>query len=205
MKIPLVKFSLIFLVVLASCSKEYELDKSIFITDKDYPFLPAYTEWGYNTFGALYDREPFVNNNSRIPTKVICTGGKTSFSLKGHLGQANYYYYSSNTTPITLSFDLYGFVPGSLSNLIELNDTTIDLTNPLCKVTLTRDTVKYNVTVLNGTLNFKRAQNLIVDKQPYEIILSGTFDFQTIINNDPLSISMGRFDLGIASDNFFKY
>jgi hypothetical protein len=205
MKTQLIKFSIILLVIISSCSKEYELDKSIFIPDKDYPSLPAYTEWGYNTFGALYDREPFVNSDLKVPFKIVCTGGKTSFSLKGHIGKSSYYYYESNEKPIILNFDLLGFVPESLSNLIELNDTIIDLTNPLCKVSLTLDTVKYSLTILNGSLNFKRAQNLIVDKQQYEIILSGIFDFQALINNEPTSISMGRFDVGIANDNFFKY
>lgn len=198
-------FTFILLIISSSCSKEYELDKSIYISDKDYPSLPAYTEWGYNTFGALYDREPLVNTNYSVPTKIICTGGKTSFSLKGHLGGSEYYYYGSNENPIILNFDLLGFEPETLSDLIELNDTIIDLTNPLCKVSMASDTVNYSITVLNGSLNFKRAQNLIVDKQPYEIILSGIFDFQALINNEPTSISMGRFDVGIANDNFFKY
>jgi hypothetical protein len=205
MKTYLAKFTLILLIISSSCSKEYELDKSIFIADKDYPSLPAYTEWGYNTFGALYDREPFVNTDFSVPTKIICTGGKTSFTLKGHLGESRYYYYVSNGKPIILNFDLLGFVPESLSDLIELNDTIIDLRNPLCKVSLTVDTAKYSLTILSGSLNFNRAQNLIVDKQQYEIILSGIFDFQALINNEPTSISMGRFDVGIANDNFFKY
>jgi hypothetical protein len=205
MNTHIAKFTLIILIIFSSCSKEYELDKSIFIPDKDYPSLPAYTEWGYNTFGALYDREPFVNTDFSVPTKIICTGGKTSFSLKGHMGESRYYYYESNDEPIILNFDLIGFEPESLSDLIELNDTIIDLTNPLCEVSITLDTVKYSATVLNGSLNFKRAQNLFIDKQQYEIILSGIFDFQAIINNEPTTISMGRFDVGIANDNFFKY
>ena len=205
MKIYTSIFALILLIILCSCSKEYELDKSIFIPDKDYPGLPAYSEWGYNTFGALYDREPFVNTDLSVPVKVICTGGKTSFSLKGHMGESQYYYYVSTGEPVILNFDLLGFIPASLSDLVELNDTIIDLTNPLCKVSLTLDTIKYDLTVLNGALNFKRAQVLIVDKQQYEIILSGIFDFQTLINNEPTSVSNGRFDLGIAYDNFFKY
>ena len=207
MKTHFVRFTVILLVAIGfgSCDNEYELDKSIFIPDKDYPSLPAYTEWGYNTFGALYNREPFVNSDFSIPTKIICTGGKTSFSLKGHFGESRYYYYESDEKLITLNFDLLGFIPESLSNLIELNDSIIDLTNPLCKVSLTLDTVEYDVTVLNGYLNFKRVQYLFVDKQPYEIILSGIFDFQALINNEPSSISMGRFDVGIPSDIFFKY
>jgi hypothetical protein len=193
------------LLIISSCSKEYELDKSIYIADKDYPGLPAYTEWGYNTFGALYDRKPFVNTDFNVPAKIISTGGKTSFSLIGHLGESNYNYYATSEKPITLNFDLLGFIPESLPDLIDLNDTIIDLTNPLCKVSLSLDTVKYDLTVLNGFLKFIRAQNLVVDKQQYEVILSGIFDFQALINNEPTSISVGRFDLGIANDNFFRY
>jgi hypothetical protein len=205
MKTHLAKFSLIFLIIISSCSKEYELDKSIFIPDKDYPGLPAYTEWGYNTFGALYDREPLVNTDFNVPTKIVCTGGKTSFSLKGHMGRSSYSYYVSYEKPIILNFDLYGFLPQSLSDLLELNNTTIDLTSSQCKVSITSDTIKFNVTILNGSLTFKRAQNLVVDKQQYEIVLSGIFDFQALINNEPTSISQGRFDVGIANDNFFRY
>jgi hypothetical protein len=198
-------FSLVLLVLTCSCSKEYELDKSIFIPDKDFPGLPAYTEWGYNTFGLFYDREPFVNTDFSAPSKIICTGGKTTFSLKGHMGVSRYYYYVSDEKPMTLSFDLPGFVPGSLTDLLELDNTIIDLTDPLCKVTLTVDTARYSLEVLNGSLQFKRAQNLIVDKKQYEIILSGVFDFQALVNNEPSSFTNGRFDLGISRDNFFKY
>lgn len=204
MKINLIRITIGLVITLASCSKEFELDKSVFIPDKDYPDLPAYTEWGYNTFGALYDRELFLYNDINIPVKVINTGGKTSFTLKGHKGQSGSYYYS-NGNSMSLNFDLYGFLPASFSNMIELNDTIIDLTSPLCKVSLMVDTVKHQVVVLNGTLNFKRAQNLIVDKRQIEVILSGTFEIQALIENEPTSITAGRFDVGIGPDNFFKY
>jgi hypothetical protein len=192
------------MIIFAACSKEFELDKSVFIPDKDYPELPAYTEWGYNTFGALFDRELFLYNDFSVPAKIINTGGKTSFTLKGHKGQTGNYY-SNNVNSMSLNFDLYGFLPESFSALIALNDTIIDLTNPQCKVSLTVDTVKTQVKILNGTLDFKRAQNLIVDKQQYEVILSGTFEFQALIANEPKSITVGRFDIGIGVDNFFKY
>jgi hypothetical protein len=193
------------LIILSSCSKEYDLDRSIFIPDKDYPSLPAYSEWGYNTFGALYDRAPFVNTDYKVPAKIICSDEKTSFSLKGHVGESRYYYYESNENPIILNFDLYGFKPDSLSGLMALNDTVLNLTDPRCKVSLTLDTITYDATVLSGTLNFKRVQNLLVDKKQYEIILSGVFDFQALINNEPSTITLGRFDVGIATDNFYKY
>ena len=204
MKNNLIKVTFGFAIILASCSKEFELDKSVFIPDKDYPDLPAYTEWGYNTFGALYERELFLYNDISIPVKVINTGGKTSFTFKGHKGQSGSYYYNSDNS-MSLNFDLYGFLPASYTNLIELNDTIIDLAGPLCKVSLMMDSVEHQVVVLNGTLNFKRAQNLFVDKKQMEVILSGTFEIQALIENEPTSITAGRFDVGIGPDNFFKY
>ena len=46
MKKQLLNISLAILLFLAACSKETELQKSVFIPDKDYPSLPAYSEWG---------------------------------------------------------------------------------------------------------------------------------------------------------------
>jgi hypothetical protein len=81
----------------------------------------------------------------------------------------------------------------------------IDLTNPLCKVLVTIDTTKHEEHILNGILQFKRAQNLIVDKKQIEVILSGYFEFQALVDEEPISITLGRFDVGIGADNFFKY
>jgi len=44
-----------------------------------------------------------------------------------------------------------------------------------------------------------------VDKVLTESILSGTFNFKTFINAEPVSISNGRFDVGIGSENFYKF
>jgi hypothetical protein len=185
-----------------SCSKETELMKSVFIPDDDYPDLPAYTEWGYNTFGAYYDRELFIYNESEVPAKVVNTGGKTSFTFKGQKGSSDYSY---DYTDMSLIFDFIGFAPQSYSDLVVLDDISVDLTDPACKVSVLIDTSKYEVDILNGTIYFKRAQNLLVDKKEIEVILSGTFDFQAVIEGEPVSITLGRFDVGIGPDNFFKY
>ncbi|MBN2165234.1 MAG: hypothetical protein JW717_03055 [Marinilabiliaceae bacterium] len=74
MKGLLVFISILFL--LASCTSDYELEESIFVADSEFPELPEYSEWGYNTFGAFYDRKHFVSNNSEVPVKVILTNVK---------------------------------------------------------------------------------------------------------------------------------
>jgi hypothetical protein len=204
MKKELIYICLSAVIALAACSKDYELTRSVFIADKEYPDLPAYTEYGYNTFGAYFDRKLFIYNDDIIPVKIINTGGKTSFALEGQFGSYGYYY-PNNENRTSLIFELEDFLPESISYLLALNDTIIDLSNPLCHVSLKVDTTNYKVVILNGNLNFKRAQNLIVDKQPVEVILSGTFEFQALINDEPKSFTLGRFDFGIGMDNFYHY
>ena len=198
------------LVLLSACKKETELKKTIFIPDENFSDLPEYSEWGYNAFGAYYDRELFVSNNSKVPAKIVNTGGKTTFTLKGQLGAYEYYYsyrhyYFDKYPVMTMTFEVNNFSPQTYSDLINLDKTTIDLTESPSAVSVMIDTAKYGVKILSGTFEFKRAQNLIVDKSPIEVILSGTFEFQALFGGEPISVSLGRFDVGIGPDNFFKY
>jgi hypothetical protein len=183
------------------CKKDKELSNSVYISDAENPELPVYSEWGYNTFGAYYDRIPFISNNDAVPVKIIVTNDSTSFVFQGQKGP--YDYYSNNA--MSLIFKIKGFLPDSYNDLIILNDTLIDLKNPAIRVTVKMDASEYDATIISGHLEFKRAQNLIVDKKEVEVILSGHFEFQALINNEPIAISDGRFDLGIGPDNFFKY
>ncbi|MBI4647991.1 MAG: hypothetical protein HY738_15750 [Bacteroidia bacterium] len=181
------------LLVFALFNKENELKKSVFIYDSEYPDLPAYSEWGYNTFGAYYDRDIFVSNNDIVPAK--------SFILDGQKGVSDY----DNSKEMIMTFDLSGLSPEQYSNLIILNDTIFDLENPLYKVLVSIDTIKYTANILSGELTFKRSQNLLVDKKQVEVILSGYFEFKALIDDEPVTISNGRFDVGISPDNFYSY
>ena len=185
---------------LTSCMKENELKKSVFIYDPENIDLPEYTEWGYNTFGAYYDRETFVSNNELVPAKIIVSDTSFSFLLDGQKGSYNYY---SGYSEMLITFTLSGFMPVHYADLALLNDSVIDLTNSSCYVFISMDTVKYEADILEGELNFNRVQILKVDQQQVEAILSGYFDFKAIINNKPVTISDGRFDVGIGSDNFY--
>jgi hypothetical protein len=186
-------------LIIASCSKEGELQKSIFIEDPEFPDLPQYSEWGYNTFGAYYDRQAFVSYG-RVPVKVICTNDTTSLILIGQLGS---YYYSEDKISITFKFPR--FLPDKYTNLTILNDSIFDLTNPDYRVIISINDDEFDAQVFNGNLHFKRVQNLIVDKKETEVILSGVFEFQALIDNEPVTMSDGRFDVGVGYDNFFKY
>lgn len=192
--------SILFFMV--ACSKENNLEQSVFVSDLDNPELPEYSEWGYNTFGAYYDRQAFISNNSFVPAKCIVTDNMLSFVLTGQLGSG--YYYSDNNK-VSLSFKIPGFLPTNYKQLIQLNDTTLDLMKPGFQVWVTNGTTVDTATVIEGSLQVKRAQNLVVDDKQVEVILSGYFDVKVLIRNEPITISSGRFDVGIGDDNFYVY
>ena len=198
------------LLSIACESADYELEKSVYMPDKEHSGLPAYSEWGYNTFGAFYERKVFIYNNNEVPAKVIHTGGLSRFILKGGLAPPDYndYYYNGYnyyTSVMSLSFDLPGFHPDNYTDLIQLNDTIFDLSLPDNRVFAVIGTDTVDMDVFNGRLQFKRAQHLYVDGEPMKVILSGFFGFQALVQGEPISVSYGRFDLSIDEYDFANY
>jgi hypothetical protein len=200
------------ILLLSACSEsEYELEKSIFRPDPVYPSLPEYTEWGYNTFGAYYDRVLFIYNNDKVPAKMINTGGITRFMLNGNMGEVDhdsYYDYYDSYYPygdMSMTFELPGFLPETYEDLVQLNDTVIDLTGTGVQVVAVIDKDTVEMELIKGELEFAKAQFLIVDQQPIHVILSGYFGYQAVVNGIPISVSHGRFDVGVGESNFFRY
>ncbi len=191
-------FVLILSISLSSCMKDMELEQSVFIADPEYPGLPQYSEWGYNTFGAYYDREIFVSNDIEIPLKVIVTTDTTTFSFKGQKGSG---YYGNST--MAVKFIVPGFYPRNYADLLVLNDSIVDINTSGGDIKIYIDGNLVEATILNGNIDFNRVQRLIVDAEQVQLIASGYFFFQVIINDEPISISNGRFDIGIGASNFF--
>lgn len=196
--------TLIIVLIASGCSKEAELKKSVFIPDKEFSELPAYTEWGYNTFGAFYDRQLFLYSDQEVPAKIINTQGNTSFVLKGQKDSYGYYYWN-DANEMSVTFYISGPDPSVYSDLVSLNGARIDLSDPENRIIIFMDGETIEPQVLEGELVFKKAQQLFVDKQQIEVILSGLFSFKALVNGNPVSLSEGRFDVGISNDNFFKY
>lgn len=184
----------------AACSKERELEKSVFIPDDTFPELPAYSEWGYNTFGAFYDRLVFISSDYQSPLRVSATVDTTYFIFTGVINRPDI-----EVNKMTLIFAMDNFFPNDYRDLISLHNTWYDLLDPGIKVKIMESDISKNVSLIEGTLNFKRAQNLRVDEQQVETILSGTFDLKAIIDDEPISISEGRFDVGVGTYNFFDF
>lgn len=196
MKTKLALFLFFILIAFASCSKDYQLEKTIFYPDPEFPDLPKYSEWGYNTFGAYYDRQVFVSSNDIQPLKVIVKDGITSFRFSGRL---------NNYKEMSVAFTMDNFLPETYIDLLTLDQKTIDLKDPHYGVSIKIDGIILDIYLLGGTLEFKKAQNLIVDKKAEQVILSGTFEFQVVVDDEPFTISRGRFDQGVSYDNFFRF
>ena len=191
------KFNLILLVVVSLFTGcEFgDLNNTTFIEDKNNPGLPVYSEWGYNTFGAYIDRSPYVSIYNDMPAKIIVTADTFNLRFSGR--------WKGET--LSLKFSIKGYNPTNYASLLNLNDSTINLAAPNNKVTLIYNGKSVALNVYEGELYFKRVQKLYVDTEATEAILSGTFSLKTFFDDEPVSISNGRFDLGIGSDNFYKF
>jgi len=190
-------FYVLILLIMTSCFGKSELEKSIFIEDPQDPSLPVYSELGYNTFGAHYDRSIIVSNDYQVPMKVVNHMGVTTFTFTGQR--------DSYASAFSIQFSINGLGPKSYSDLISMDNVTLDLTSPTCNVVVNDGGNVQAVQILDGTLIFKKARDLKVDNLLTEIVLSGTFEFHAIINQLPVTMSKGRFDVGVDYENFYKY
>ena len=184
----------IFYYLSFSCSPG-DLDKTIFIPDEDIPELPAYTEWGYNSFGAEYERDYFLASQRIVPCKIMYENEKLRFSLNGTI---------RHNTEMTLEF-IFPFTQISdYVDLAQLNDVIIDLAANDCTVKIWQGENATVLEILNGKLHFKRTQILHVNDRINRVILSGIFELRFMQRGYPATISNGRFDLGINNRYFFS-
>ena len=192
-------FILLISTLLCACSKD-EMDRTIFIWDENDGNLPAYTEWGYNSFGAEYERVYFLATHSIVPCKIIYRDNQVQFSLNGRVSD----YYGEEMSlifafPATQTYREY-------YDLVGLNDVKIDLVAANCTVKMAQGNQEaIPLDVIGGELHFKRAQLLKIDDVVNRVILSGTFELRFLKNNFPTYLSNGRFDLGITKKDFYTY
>lgn len=199
-------------IILASCSQESQMDRTIFIPDEMDAQLPAYTEWGYNAFGAKLDRNYFLSSNSIAPCKVLYKDGTLQFSLSG-LYNSQYAYLNYTEMTLTFCFPLEQI--REYSDLVILHNKNIELPSSEIFVILNR--VEYygqgnhettdTLNIVEGTLNFQRVQMLSIDDEPNRSILSGKFELRYLDGSTdfPVYLSDGRFDMGVNDNNFYAY
>jgi len=190
-------YLLIIIIVTAyGCSKESELNDSIYVADSEYPSLPKYTEWGYNTFGANYERSTFTYTTDQIPLKITTKNDTLALIFQGRFS-------NDYTDNMTLRFSFYAPEISNYKDLLRFNDRQINFMDDDVRVEMITDDNTKFLHILGGKFHFIRAQTVFVDDQEEQIVLSGTFSLKFLENEIPESISDGRFDFGINDDIFF--
>jgi hypothetical protein len=182
-------------MMLASCEGPIEMEETIFIPDESDKNLPAYTEWGYNSFGAMYERMYFYSTKNVIPCKIIMQNGMITFTLSGRFGSTNSSWGNENMT-LYFSFPVNEPMT-NYKDLLSLHQKHIDLTDPSCNLMMMRNSNTEDISLLSGDLFFKRVQLLRINEQENRVILSGTFELTFLRNKLPEILSKGRFDVGI--------
>jgi hypothetical protein len=196
MKIKYIIGFLLFSSIMASCDDDSDLHKTFFVRDKIYRDLPQYSEWGYNTFGAYINDEVFISGNTFMDPAILSANDQTMLlSFYGEKISKE-----KDTTDLMMSFSIPRNAPHDGQYLMALNDTVIDLHNYV--VQISSGSTGTLIFVNTGELHFIRVQNLMVDNHPEETILSGTFEFEGLMNEIPVSVAHGRFDLGIVNINY---
>lgn len=184
-------------LAISSCAKmeDFNLSGTVFIEDPYYPGLPIYSEWGYNTFGAYIDRKPFISTTDDLPVKIIVNTDTLHLILRGRMGSEN----------VDLKISIKGLAPATYSDLTGLENTTFNLKEPGRAVSLKIGNLTTVLTLIEGELQVTKVQRLYVDEEPTRTIMSGYLNLKTFLNNEPIAISHGRFDLGIGYENFYNY
>ena len=191
-------FIIIACMTIVSCSKEEpQLNRTIFIPDEKDTSLPAYTEWGYNVFGAIYERTYFYASKEIIPCKIMYRNDSIHFFMQGVVGNS----YPQKNMALTFIFPSERIA--DYNDFITFHKKVVDLSDG-CVVKMTADDSEKILDVIRGELNFKRAQLLSVDGVANRVILSGTFDIQFVgAGSFPENFSDGRFDFGITEREFY--
>ena len=187
------------MILSLSCHKDSQMDRTIFVPDEEDAALPAYTEWGYNSFGAIYDnRTYFLVSNNIAPCKILYKDELLRFTLSG-------VFRAQNREEVTLSISFPKENITHYSDLLTLNNKQINLADKDCVVQIIRGGNEQTLEVINGVLHFKRAQLLHIDDTPNRVLLSGFFELRFLENGFPTIISDGRFDVGINDNVFYAY
>lgn len=194
-------------IIFGGCTKLVDpTDDFIFIRDPYEPGLPSYTESGYNTFGAMYEKNYFVVNKHIVPMKIIYKNGNIELTLSGVKDYGNidaFRSYADSTRLMSMVFVFPYEECNSYKDLLKLHNTQIDMKVAGCQIKLYEPNKAEKILDLqHGNLFIKRAQNLNVDGQRLAVILSGTFDCKFKNGERYEVIKNGRFDLSINDSQF---
>ncbi|GHV65575.1 hypothetical protein FACS1894199_06610 [Bacteroidia bacterium] len=195
-------YSFLLLLSFGCSSNDANMDGTIFIPDETNLSLPAYTEWGYNTFGAKYERSYFLVAKNVVPCKITYRNDSLNFVLIGHWGTDSFENYGQG--PMRLAFSFPMPLINDYTGLATLDGKVIVLPDEPCVVTMVKgNSTETTLVPISGKLTFKRAQLLEVDDVVDRVILSGTFNLKYLVSGLQETFSEGRFDIAIGDPDFW--
>lgn len=184
-------------LIFLGCEQESMLDDSIFVPDPELPELPAYTEWGYNTFGAQYEMGVFTSGSNALPLKLSTSGEQLEIFLLGEVKLPELYTNMSLRMLLDVE-DIYTY-----QDLLVFHDSIIDLGPRVLELREVYGSEIREVDFLSGEIHVKRTQTVFVDDRETGLILSGTFQLRYLRDNYPVILHNGRFDFGINENTLF--
>ena len=177
----------------------------VVVPDPIDPRLPKYTEKGYNVAGAFVNQKVwesvltygFVRNNGEPYVLAFNSQDSIIICFDGQL----------ETQDVAVKFHLKGLHIQKFSDLINLNDTKIQLDGTRNAGTLGKYTSPWDSVGMEshgaGQLYIKK---VVLDDSLKSVIFSGTFGFNL---NNPITgiseVSYGRFDYRLYKNGNFLF
>ena len=194
-------FILTVMLALTACSKS-DFKQTQYIDDPDYPGLPIYSEMGYNTFGAYINEQAFnVSYEHSRPFYLVADREKLTMTLYGRD------YRSSLNMVFTLPIDSTYHLEDYHSLLaLDGKTFTIDTIPTSCNIKMEGSYAPNIESIYSGYIKFEKVQQVIVDKQDAEVVVSGKFQFRAFTHDGTrIDVTGGRFDLGVDNANFVNF
>ena len=198
---------------LSACDDDDIIDETIWVSDSNNRHLPAYTEWGYNTFGARVNDGYFISRRYGYSSPCRFTSGNDNMLME-MTGYDDIHYGLKDDRMVGLNIDFKFQHIAQYKELIELNGKSFDLSDngQVNAVELVFNSwqergdedVTCRMTVERGTLTFSKVMLLRIDEDDEEAIVAGTFEiYGTLDNGKKYHITKGRFDFGVNERNLF--
>lgn len=183
-------------LIFMSCKKETTLSGSYIIPDPANPSLPIYSESGYNTFGAMFDDNSMTKSQYQYNSGFVYITTDTMSVFK-----MNFVLYPYGT--VAIDFKLKDMFPSNYAELLALAGKTYNFKEPNSSFALYRDGTPVDYQLIDGEIEFHKAQPFRIDEIVSGTVLSGYFSMKFIVDNQPHSIYDGRFDVSVQDHNFY--
>lgn len=197
---------------LSACDDDDIIDETIWVSDSNNRHLPAYTEWGYNTFGARVNDGYLLSHRYGYSSPCRFNSGDDFMTIE-MFGHEDYYHrFGDNDYLEGLRFNIKLDHITEYKELTTLGGRTFDLSDDSQTISVellfssprTGDDEARLLSVERGSITFSKVVLLRIDEEVEEAIVAGTFEiYGTLSDGKKYHITKGRFDFGVNERNLF--